>query len=956
MDRYPSLFHAIRSLHSKKAARASMIVGLLLFTFPNRFAFGDPQAQPKKLPTSPGASSERKVKIIGPFLSREDLDEYTKVVLKNGLTAVIFERQDVPLVAITVYVKGGIQNESQSQKGAANRVMQSVCLGGRNSIDRPAIQEISQFGGFMESNCSTEYTQYSVVIPSNSFRKGMELEADALRSPDLSEKMIPEGIALSLLENCETLDSPCKYGLERLHQLMLPLTPGLESGVCEMGQSSSWASGDVQGFYKQWYAPGKIILVICGDVDRRQALEEVVRDYGDMVPTRTDSVSLPPESPQTIIRSLQLQGMSKQTLVFIGFQGPRPYTSDWFACKLLQAILAEGHSSILNHELRDNGELASSLSYQSLELKQQTGFSFSIATSARQVDAVEAAVFIELEKIKNGQLEDAEIERAKNLEERRFYLDQEDIVNQGKQLARFEDIARFSEWKDYVGKIRSVNRNEIVQAARQYFLLSRANLVEFLPSGSPLREMTQTDRQKTLEMAVRAKVQESQITEPQDSKRPKTAKTQSRDTGLSYRKPSGELTSAWVSHELIAYKVLRGPDVLVKQSQALPIISLGIFFPGGRAFENEENEGITELMLRASTRETVSLSPIQIAKGIESYGAELETVVGRDMFGYVLSGTKPDFEKTLNVIASILNEPRFDEAQIEYEKRQLGSELAAVDDNMGQMAQQLFYESLFKKRPNGMPPMGTFESMKKIKLSDITQWHSLWIKTVRPIIVIVGDTDGSEIVSLLSAKLGLTGKVPIELPKQGVMKPPEPGTENILFQSRHHSALVFGVVTPPASPQLLLSTTVAMELLSGPGCGLVEGLRNARIWPAIVDTRFEPSWVGGSLAIGVSTLPDMKNRILEILNAQIQSLQNKPIPDAACKRAIALASTRKIRHWQNRSSQAIDYAQLKNFGMEMEDLRNFLSLVSNLGKSDIHEAIRSIGPRCQVIAGIEGKP
>ena len=951
MDLFSSFLQARRSLHPKKAGWASLIFGLLLLTFPNRLGIGGPQTQSKPLVTSPGP-----VKIIGPFISREDLDEYTKVVLKNGLSAILFERQDVPLVAITVYVKAGIQNESPSQKGAANRTMQNVCFGGRDSMDHTAIQQISQIGGFMEANCSTEYTQYSMVVPSNSFRKGMELEANAIRHPDFGEKMVAEGNALSFLESCETLDSPRRYGLERLYQLMLTSKLGLESGVCEVGQSSSWVSADVQSFYTQWYAPGSIILAICGNVDRRQALEEVVRNYGDMVPTRTDSVSFPPESPQTIIRFLQLHSKSDRPLVFIGYPGPRPYTSDWYACKLLQAILAEGNGSKLKEEFMEKGEPSSSLFYQSLELKQQTGFSFSMATSAPQMEAVEAAVFIELEKIKNGQLDDAEIERAKKLLERRFYLDQEDIVNQSKQLARFEDIGRFSEWKDFIVKIRNVSRNEIIQAGKQYFLLSRANLVEFLPSGFPLREVTQTDLQKTLEMAVRAKVKESTITEPQDSRQPTAARTHSNDTGLSYRKHSGELTSAWVSHELTAYKVLRGPEVLVKQSQALPIISLGIFFPGGRAFENEENDGITELMLRASTRETLSLSPIQIINGIESYGVELDTVVGRDMFGYVLSGTKGEFEKPLNVIASILNEPRFNEAQLEYEKRQLGSELAAVADNMEEMAQQLFYESLFDKRPNGMPPMGTIESMKKIKLSDVTAWHNLWIKPVRPIIVIVGDTDGSEIVSLLSAKLGLTGKIPIELPKQAEMKPPKLGTENIRFQASHHSAFVFGALTPPASPQLLLSTTVATELLSGPGSGVVEGLRKARIWPVIADTRFEPGWVSGSLGIVVSTLPDRRTKILDLLDAQLRALQNKPIPDAECKRAIALASTRKIRQWQHRNTQVIDYAQLKNFGMEMEEIRDFLALLSNLGRSDIDEAIRSIGPSCQVIAGIEGKP
>jgi zinc protease len=956
MDRHSKILPLPRNPQSKKACWVKVIFGLFLLAIAFRPAIGDPQTRPK--PSGPGTatSNEKTAKIIGPFLSREDSDEYTKVVLKNGLTAVIFERQDVPLAAITVYVKVGLQNESQSQKGAAERVMRGVCFGRKHSPGRQVIQEISQFGGFMEGSCSTEYTQYSAIIPPNWFHKGMELEAEALRNPDFSEAMLPEENALAWLKSREILDSPGKYGLERLNQLMLPLTPGLEAEIREEEQASSLAVGDLQSFYKQGYVPGNIILVIDGSVDRRQALDEVVRSYGDMVSTLSDSASFPPESPQTIIRYLQLRSEIKQALVFIGFLGPRPYTSDWYACKLLQAILAEGNSSKLNYELCREQGLANSIVHQSLELRQQGGFSFSIATSARNVEAVEAAVFIELEKIKNGQLEDAEVERAKNLVERRFYLDQEDIAMQGRQLARFEDIARFSEWKAFVGKIRSLSRGEIVQAARQFFLLNRANIVESLPSGFPLRDMTQPELQKTLEIAVRAKVQESQIVEPLEPKKPKSPKTPNKDISLFYRRSSGELTSAWVNHELITYTVLHGPDVLVKQSQALPIISLGVFFSGGRIFENADNYGITELMLRASTRETLRLSPLQVVTGIESHGAELQTVVGRDIFGYVLTGTKPDFEKTLNMLASIISEPRFDGTQIEGEKRQLYSEMAAVGDNMDEFARQLFYETLFDQKPYGIPPLGTVESIKKIKTTDVSEWHNLWVKTVRPIIVIAGDTDGSDIVSLLSAKLGLSGKNPVELPRLSVMKQPGPFREQIQIQTRHHSVLVLGARTPSASPQLLHSMMAARELLSGPGSGLVEAMRNAGILPAIMDTRYEPGWAGSSFAISMSTLPDRRERILEVVDAEIRALQGKAIPDAECKRAIALASTREIRNWQHRNAQVIEYATLKNYGIEIEELRNFLGHIRDLERGDILEAVKSIGLGCQVIAGIEGKP
>ena len=148
----------------------------------------------------------------------------------------------------------------------------------------------------------------------------------------------------------------------------------------------------------------------------------------------------------------------------------------------------------------------------------------------------------------------------------------------------------------------------------------------------------------------------------------------------------------------------------------------------------------------------------------------------------------------------------------------------------------------------------------------------------------------------------------------------------------------------------------ARELLSGPGSGLVEAMRNAHILPAVIDTSYEPGWVGSSFTISLSTLPDNREKILDVVDAEIRSLQGKAIPDAECKRAIALASTREIRNWQHRNAQVIEYATLKNYGIEIEELRNFLARIRDLGRGDILEAIKSIGPGCQVIAGIEGKP
>ncbi|HKZ42511.1 MAG TPA: hypothetical protein VJ044_16230, partial [Candidatus Hodarchaeales archaeon] len=57
---------------------------------------------------------------------------------------------------------------------------------------------------------------------------------------------------------------------------------------------------------------------------------------------------------------------------------------------------------------------------------------------------------------------------------------------------------------------------------------------------------------------------------------------------------------------------------------------------------------------------------------------------------------------------------------------------------------------------------------------------------------------------------------------------------------------------------------------------------------------------------------------------------------------------------QHRMTQVSEYAKLKNFGMGLDELRNYLAYYRELGREDVREAIRSIDPNQLVIVGIQG--
>src|SRR5215510_713469 len=104
---------------TKKHSEKSVIFLYLWIANAHSSFAANPQHAPAQ-GQKPSGGGAKPLKIVGPFLSREDVDEYTKVVLKNGLNVILFERRDMPLVNIGTYVKAGYLNESDENRGISH--------------------------------------------------------------------------------------------------------------------------------------------------------------------------------------------------------------------------------------------------------------------------------------------------------------------------------------------------------------------------------------------------------------------------------------------------------------------------------------------------------------------------------------------------------------------------------------------------------------------------------------------------------------------------------------------------------------------------------------------------------------------------------------------------------------------------------------------------------------------
>jgi zinc protease len=862
----------------------------------------------------PGATT-RAVKIVGPYLVREDKDEYSKVVLKNGLTVLLFERRDQPLVSILTYIKAGYLNELDSYNGISLVVEHLLFKRGLGRIDK----ETRVLGGALVARTSYDYTCYGTTLPAENLKSGLQIQADAVQHPTFQEADLRRELPAILYEAGLKQDDPETVSLEQLYGLTFTTAPEGRWRSRDETTLSQLNHQHAVDFYKRWYVPSNIVLVIAGSVDRRTVLDEVVKRYASMPAGDRVDLKLPAEPSQAGLRYREVRGDVRESIAQLGFIAPAVFTEDWYRCKVLEAALTLGKTSILNRKLQEELGLARVVSSAFLDLSRQSCLAFTLTAEPGRIERAEVAALAELERIKSNFLGEEDVERAKTLVEREYYLQQERLDELAFQLARAETLAKYSEWRDYVKRIRAVGREQVIEVARRYFSLNQCSLLEYLPGTLPPRNLTP---EIVSEKFARSVPQAMSLAAPQDVEGvlPERKKPADLRPVPHQKKALTEIGPESLEYPLTQYSILRGPDVLVKESHALPLISIGLFFPGGRVFENQENNGITELMVRTSVRGTTRLKALRVVSRIENYGLRMDLKVEPDFFGYLLTGLSENVANAFETLWQAIRDPEFSEEQIEKEKAELDADDARLRGNRVLYPQLLFLQALYGEHPYGLPPYGSPKTVDRLTQGDLIRWHNRFVKRAIPNLVVAGDTEGSAFAAKFANLLSVSEASLVDITKATLVRRLRAPSIKMETRNLDQSALVLGFLGPTAQDASENSLTVVQNLIAAAEADRSSELRGKR-----GSTRVRPVQtrrvLSGSFSCYATLSPENEQATLDSLKEEFRRLTTSPISTEELVQARNYSVGIYLIDLQQRAEQVAEFARCSIFGNSVDDIK-----------------------------------
>ena len=343
----------------------------------------------------------------------------THYTLKNGLTVILHDHPDLPIVTVAVGYNAGSIHEKPGKTGVSYLLEKLMMTAGSANVSPlEHISSINRVGGTLNANALEDQTLYYQTIPSNHLALALWLESDRMRTLDLSRDKF-EKARLDLLEELRNrkASEPYLNSLQMFDELLFSDFSFGHSLLGEEADVRRLTLDDVRSFYDSLYTPSNAVLCISGQFNPGRVRELVARYFESLPAAKPPAGGF--EAPSYLkapfSRTIE-DPLASAPAVFLGFRLSTPGSSDAPILTLLDFLLLRGRTSRLNRRLLNReAKIAFQLTGGIDQRFDRSAFKIFIVASQPQIQGCFDAVFSELEKIKRSFPSEAEIGRAKML-------------------------------------------------------------------------------------------------------------------------------------------------------------------------------------------------------------------------------------------------------------------------------------------------------------------------------------------------------------------------------------------------------------------------------------------------------------------------------------------------------------------------------------------------------------
>jgi len=398
--------------------------------------------------------------------------EFTDVTLANGLRVQLVEDHTAPVIALNIAYDVGSRNERPGRTGFAHLFEHMMFKGSQNVGDGEHFYQVFSNGGSMNGTTSEDLTLYFESLPANQLELALFLEADRMRSLEITQAKLDNQRQAVQEERRLRVDNQ-PYGLadEHFGELFYSNFAYQHSTIGSMADLNAASVDDVAQFFKTYYAPNNAVLSLVGDFKPGDALAMIKRYFED-IPRQAEppAVDLSEPEQKAERRETMTDTLARATQIQIAYKTPVGNAPDVYALRVLSSVLQSGDSSRLYQLLNKEKELVVAVGGFVDERIGPGGLYIGATVRpGKKADDVEAAVYSEIEKLQQQPIAEWELEKAKNTTRFGYLQSIRSAQSRATQLGVF--TVKFNDpglINSRVAGFEAVTREDVQRVARKY--------------------------------------------------------------------------------------------------------------------------------------------------------------------------------------------------------------------------------------------------------------------------------------------------------------------------------------------------------------------------------------------------------------------------------------------------------------------------------------------------------
>ena len=703
----------------------------------------------------------------------------TRKMLDNGLICLVKESPPKDLVTIVVTVRASpLYEEEYLGRGISHLTEHMLFKGTKTRKQGEIEKEVRSYGGLIDGSVSSDFTSYQLTVPPQYFSRALSLLKDMLLNAVFDGAELEKEKEVIVKEIKLGKDEPLKKIILSLFSNAYIRHPYRYPVIGFEGPLKALTREDVIRYYDRRYTPNNIIVAVVGGINEDDAILQIEKEFRDFRKPCYREANAGIAEPAQLGKKEAREGTST-TLAYlaIGYHSTGLLNKDLFAMDILSLILGRGNNSRLNTALVKEARAVHSVSASNFTPEDAGLFIITAIMDKDNIERSQKIIREEIEKIRNGDINDKELEAAKKMLSSDYILSRETIQEQAKDFSESELMAgNYDFSRRYIDGIKRITKFDVRRAAMQYLNDDNMTEVILLPSDNSSLKI-HVPKPGTLEERIEKKVL-----------------------------PNGLI-------------------MLARRDTKIPAASITVAFSGGLMAENKKNNGISGFVSRMILDGTKNRNEAGIKGTLEALGGEITSFSGLNSIGLNITILKEDIDFAFELIRDIAFDSIFPDEEIAKEKMLAAASIKDEDDDIFQKGALLFRKNLFGDYPYGMRYAGEIETVSSFKRDELMNFYRAYFVPNNAVISVSGDIEPKDIFQKVES---LFKDLPRrELPKMPSVPLPDVKIKTAVFRmDKEETLLMAGFMTTTIGSPDRYALEVLNTLLSGMSGRLFASIRD----------------------------------------------------------------------------------------------------------------------------------